>query len=237
MPLLPRKFPTEPRLRAASRALATVLLVAAVAGGGCATTIRDRFAYSGPDHEAVSVYQGRERLPRELKRVAVLPLAISEDNGQADALRGSLESILERELAKSGRFELLNVDPDALRAWTGSGQWVASEALPPDFFARLREETACDAVLFCELTECRAYPPLALGWRLRLVDARTGHVWWATDEVFDASELEVANSARRYYLAQATQPRSLTDPEDILRSPSRFARYTTSVLVSTCPPR
>jgi hypothetical protein len=208
-----------------------------VLSAGCATYPFGS-APSGAAYRAANVYRGSKQLPRSLQRVAVLPLAVAEaDEAEAAAVRESLGPVLLTELARMHRFELTPVRSDLLRRWTGQSQWRSSESLPPDLFERLREETGCDAVLFSELTAFRAYPPLAIGWRLQLVSADGPDVWWAVDEVFDANEAIVADSARSYHLARTPLPRSLTDAREILNSPRRFGAYTASVVVATCPER
>jgi hypothetical protein len=52
-------------------------------------------------------------------------------------------------------------------------EWTGAESMPTNFFPTLQRRTGCDAVLFCELTEFKAYPPLVMGWRFKLVDVRT----------------------------------------------------------------
>jgi len=53
-----------------------------------------------------------------------------------------------------------------------------AEILPPDFLDSLQRVYGCDAVLFCELSTFRAYAPLAVGWRMKLVDVRTRQILW-----------------------------------------------------------
>jgi hypothetical protein len=192
---------------------------------------------SGPAYQPSNVHRAAEQLPPTLKRVAMLPLAVSAPATDADMIRESLEPILHAELGKLTRFEIRLVKPESLQLWTGKPRWTTADPLPPDFFQRLRQETGCDGVLFAQVTTYRAYPPLVLGWQWQLVDVEGPNIWWAVDEVFDAGEPAVANGARRYHLAHATTPRSMTDPGAILNSPRHFGRYTANALVATCPGR
>jgi hypothetical protein len=215
-----------------ARLLAVVSLMVLT---GCTTT-GGRGA--GPEFKPTNVYRGAERLPRSLRRVAMLPLAVSDSlASQRAAVRDSLGPVLRDELARAHRFEVVSVTPELLGRLTGREQWLASDELPLDFFFRLREETACDGVLFSEVTTYRPYPPLAIGWRLQLVSADGPEVWWAVEEVFDANEPSVANGARRYHLARTTQPAALTDAREIFNSPRRFGAYSAGVIVATCPGR
>lgn len=204
---------------------------------GCASVLDSVPTAAGPAHKPKNIYQGAEKLPRDLKRVAVLPLRITQGNTAMEMAREGLQSALVEELSKAGRFEAFVVTPERLKAWTGRSDWSTSDPLPEGFLESIREATACDAVLFCQLTGYRAYPPLAIGWRLRMVDTEGTRVWWAADEFFDSAEESVATAARRYHMARAERPSSLADPRQILYSPSRFGTFTAYALAATCPGR
>ncbi|MBX3743697.1 MAG: hypothetical protein KF833_00160 [Verrucomicrobiae bacterium] len=205
------------------------LLTGCASGPGSGSAVRDPVPGN--------VFRLEDRLPRGLKRVALLPLAVHAPEAHRSRIREGLQPVLAAELGKAGRFEVVTVEAGRLRQWTGQGEWRSTDRLPVDFFERLREETGCDGVLFGEVTEYRAYPPIAVGWRWQLVDTDGPTVWWAVDEVFDAGEPGVAAAARRYQGGRSGGSRSGTDGGDILNSPTRFGRYTASLLVATCPGR
>lgn len=213
---------------------ALVLLCAAPFLAGCAR-LTQRMAIVGPSYEPGNVYLGGEKLPRSLKRVAVLPVTARGADPELGGSRATLEQALQTELGKRARFEVIPVLPDALRQWTGRSQWVTTDRFPTNFFDRLRDGTGCDAVLFAQVTDFRAYPPLAVGWRLQLLDCDGLQVWWAVDEHFDASEPAVANAARRFHLEHAGKPAELTDTGEVLYSPRRFGSYAANAVVATCP--
>ena len=60
---------------------------------------------------------------------------------------------------------------------------------------------------------------------------------WVVDEIFDASEPSVVNSARRYQLTREQLPSSLADSRSILNSPSGFGRYAANSVFQTLPKR
>ena len=62
----------------------------------------------------------------------------------------------------------------------------------------LQKQTGCQAVLITELTTFRAYPPVALGWKIHLFDLESEKLIWAVDEVFDGGQNPVDNSLRRH---------------------------------------
>ena len=214
--------------------------------GGCATSPLDR-GLTGPFHKLGNFYLINQKLPDDVRRVAMLPLTSSQKDAAAAAGREMLQPILYGELTKSRLFEILSVPGERLAQWTGRPAWNQDEELPADFLVKVREETGCDAILFNQLTFYRPYPPLAIGWRLLLVKA-DGQVIWSLDEVFDAGEPSVSNSARRHALeaernnAEFTQ-QSATGYGSVfssritgwewLNSPRFFAKYTANAAVAT----
>ncbi len=105
------------------------------------------------------------------------------------------------------------------------------------FSGRLKKEYGCDAVLFCQLTEYRAYPPLAIGWRLKLVDVRGKKTIWAGDENFDAGKPEVLAAARHYQQLDQRRPDNKTADWLAANSPRWFGQYSIASLFNTLPNR
>jgi TolB-like protein len=205
-----------------------------VFGVGCANT-----PFLGqatiPSYKPSNVYREEAFLPPNFKRVAVLPLTTLVDDATVDFGRDSLAQILLDELGRSRRFELVAVSSEELRLLTGRSAWSGEEPFPQDFFDKLRSRLGVDAVLFCRLTQFRAYEPLAVGWRLKLLDAEEPHILWAVDEVFDARVPEIAAAARRYAQQHPEQGSTIYGPQGVFVSPRRFGQYTVSAVVDTMP--
>jgi len=186
----------------------------------------------------------------------MLPLACdTPDCSLSDGCQ-MLTPVLQAELIKTGRFEVAATDPETLRNCTGRLSWTGEEALPSNFFDSLKQYYGCDAVLFGHLTTFRSSPPLAVGWRLKLVDIKTGQIIWAADEIYDASNPIIAKAAQRYekreqphqslvfhiysFLAWCinTPTRSALDDQwNILHSPRYFAEFSADQLLKTLPER
>ena len=172
-------------------------------------------------------------LAPDSRRVAVLPVVA--DTEAQDGVE-TLASVLRAELGRTRLFETVEVSAAHLERLTGKGSWSAEDRLPVKFFELLREEVGCDAVLFARLTQFRPYPPVAVGWRLKLVSASEPMTIWSVDEVLDARDASVANGARRYQLG--TRPAFQdSDSRSILLSPKEFGHYVTSTLLATLPDR
>jgi hypothetical protein len=190
----------------------------------------------GPGYQPANVFRAADRLPHQFRRVAVLPLTSDETEGETGAAGSALEPVLRTELLKTGKFELIWVAPDALGRLTGRKSWDADATLPSDFFEKLRTEVDCDGVLFCRLSRFRPYPPLAIGWNLKLFETAGIQPLWAVDELFDSGEPAVSNSARRYEQEHQRGGPS-TDIPLILTSPARFGQYAAWAVLSTLPER
>jgi hypothetical protein len=166
-----------------------------------------------------------------------LPVTSPAEPFELDAGREMLEPVITDELGRTGKFELVRVPPEKLRAWTGRLTWSAEDALPAHLLKQLRDELECDAVLFTRLTRFRAYPPLAVGLSLKLVEVDKAEYVWAADELFDAHEPGVVNDARRFQQKREQLPATLADSRSILNSPTAFGRYAAHSVFRTLPVR
>jgi hypothetical protein len=191
-----------------------------------------------PEDPSDNTFQATPVLPVELRRVVVLPAAWEGSKSDLSSGGETLEPILLAELLKTRRFEVVAVDPEDLRGLTGRLSWTGEEILPVDFFDSLRRVYGCDAVLFFQVTLYQAYAPLSVGWRMKLVDARTHQILWAVDEVFDAAQPAVLNQARLFHAVGAWSllRDSATDWQTD-NSPRVFGRYALAKTLSTLPNR
>jgi hypothetical protein len=231
------------------------LIVACMVLLGGAVLTRDTIVL-GQDSKSQNVFAASPILPQDLKRVVVLPLARDESHVDLSSGCETLDPVLQAELVKTKRFEVVAASPEMLRTLTGRLAWTGAEILPADFFDSLQRAYDCDAVLFCQLTTFRAYASLAVGWRLKLVDARTQKIIWAADEIFDAGDPAVAKGAEQFQKQQQNihgetrsllktllnyadrqPPSALEDQWAILNSPRYFGQYSAVKLLQTLPTR
>lgn len=241
------RFPFD-RMPERLRPFWTIILpiAAFMLSAGCASKTIDP-GLSGPFHKVGNFYLSGQKLPDDIRRVAMLPLVSAEENRVGAAGQRDLEPILYGEMTKGQLFEVILVRPSQLEQWTGRPRWLQSDELPADFLVRIKEETSCDAILFCQLSHFRSYPPLAIGWRLLLVKT-DGQLLWSLDELFDAGEPAVVNSMRRYIVDNErsnaefsreirTRPGALWSQRVVglewLNSPRQFGRYTAHAVVQT----
>jgi hypothetical protein len=201
---------------------------------GCATHVATPLAFVEA-YKPSNIYRACTFLPPGIRRVAVLPITIENGDFQAESGRTELAPVLESELGKVKMFERVKISPEQLRALTGRTSWRSEDVLPSDFFEKLQEAFACDAVLFAHLRPYHAYQPIVIGWNLKLVEVKSHTILWAADEVFDSAKPSVTKAALSY---DREQPVLLapTETEPVLISPRRFSQYTLCALLETIPP-
>ena len=190
-----------------------------------------------PVYHPDNVFQYTPVLPYDLKRVAVLPLAYDQNRYDLQDGCRSLDPILQAELIKTKKFEVIPVSREVLQSRTGHSTWTGAEILPSTFFDSLREVYGCDGVLFCQLTVYRAYAPLAVGLRMRLVDARTRQTLWATDETLDATFQAPPKDPIVYPLVEPDMTDDSVKRWSVLNSPREFGQYAAAQILATLPAR
>jgi hypothetical protein len=216
-------------------AVSAAILICGLLAGCAVGTPEDLVRFKRYDPQ--NVYVSGVALPKNIRRVVVLPLACDDNDINLNEGRAQLEPVLVSELIKTKKFEVVSSDSAFLKDRTSRADWSGEEILPQELFALLRENSGCDAVLFSRLTVFRAYPPLAVGWRIRLVDVQTRKTIWAADEVFDGGEAAVENGARRHQLTEDRSPWGAPNEWFVQNSPSKFGQYTAARLLATLPPR
>jgi hypothetical protein len=207
------------------------LLVGLVLLSGCALHRHAQVSLAAA-YRPQNVFVWKSAPLRQIRRVALLPMACDENTPGMTEGREALEPILRDELTKTRKFELTTVSPEILRTRTGQGAWSCEEALPSDLFSWLGESCGCDAVLFARLTVFHGYTPLAIGWRMRLVDVHTRATLWASDEILDAGQPAVRAGARQY---QAQKCSPAADEWTMANCPRQFGQYAAARSLASLP--
>ena len=216
---------------------------------GCAGGLFSAAVFSGcqsaPPHASVigpgcrpnNVFVYPPKLSLDFRRVAVMPLSPETVAGDLPEGCAALTPVLWEQLGKTRKFEIVAVNAETLRIRTGRMNWTGAENLPPDFFAFLRHEYSCDGVLFAELTAYRGYSPMAVGWRLKLVDSRSGQILWSADEMFDAGRAKVARGLQKFEEPPVIWAFYHQDNWLALNSPCQLGRYSAAAVLDTLPDR
>ncbi|MBC8243173.1 MAG: hypothetical protein H8E20_02150 [Verrucomicrobia bacterium] len=217
---------------------AALMLVLAVGLGGCKTaSIKNPGTVIGPFHKPANYNLANGVMPDDMRRVALLPLTSAVNTVEHQSGRQILQKFMQAEIAKSGLFEVVYVSETKMGQLTGRPAWRMIDELPVDFIEQITREYDCQGVLFSHLTVYQPYPPLSIGWRMGLVHLRpesnNGSVVWELDDVFNAGEKSVINSARRNAIKNGLSDPELDAELGLLNSPRRFGRYTAEAVVAT----
>jgi len=190
-------------------------------------------AYIGPFYTVGNVYMIPDGLNKNVRRVAILPLIPSRGNRDSERGVPYMQPILNEEFSRNRIFDVVTVTPDRLKRLFNRQAIYADDPLPHDFLTTIGKETGCQAILFAELTTFRAYPPVALGWKLHLFDLESEELIWAVDEVFDGGQSPVANSLRRHIRKNHSTHGAAATEILVLDSPREMARFSLSQLTPT----
>ena len=179
--------------------------------------------------------RGVAQLPRTIRRVVVVPLAggtiVAPEMAQA------LEEVFVAELQKQLRFEVVRLTRSECQQRFGQPEYASVATLPADFLPTLARAYAAEAVLFIDLTAYRAYRPLQLGVRAKLVTITNPQWLWTFDEIFSADDPGVVKSVRYFYRAAAAVDSPVDLRSGALQSPTKFAAYVAAATFTTLPPR
>lgn len=209
-----------------------LLAVLLLAGCETAPDLDDPVRF-GPYYEPKN-FHGDARLPADVRRVLVLPVAVGHLAPEETA--ETLDRVVAAALQAQQRFEVVPFTrAEALRLF-GQREVSSTAALPHGMLEQLTSRYAVDAILFTDVTVFQPYRPQSLGLRSKLATVRDVRIIWNFDEIVSAADPAVANSARREALkAKGTEP--IDRSPATLLSPSRFAAFAADAMFRTLPPR
>lgn len=174
--------------------------------------------------------------PAAITRVAILPL---HDN-HGTLLPASLDQfdqVWARALDATQRAEFVSVSRSAARDLFGRDPWESTTALRPGWTDRLAAATGAQAVFFVDITSLKPYPPLALGFRIKLVRLSDATVLWASDEYWDSQNAQHAERMKLYQRKFLVRDRVGDGGVALTQSPSLFASCAFNWTLRTLPPR
>lgn len=180
-------------------------------------------------------FAGEKRLPADMRRVLVLPVALGTLAPEETAR--TLDDVVVRTVQEQQRFEVVPLSREESLRLFGAREFSSTAALPHGMLEQLAARYAIDAVLFTDVTVYQPYRPQSIGFRAKLATVRDVRLVWTFDEVISASDPSVANSARRRPV-EAAQGRGPVDlSPGTLLSPSRYAAFAAGEMFRTLPPR
>ncbi|SVD29572.1 uncharacterized protein METZ01_LOCUS382426, partial [marine metagenome] len=150
----------------------------------------------------------------------VLPCHFADE---ASPLLRYVDDVFHQELAKQRLFETVRLSPERMKELFGQRRISSSEQLPDTFLIDLERATGANGVLLVDLDSYRAYRPLALGGRAKLVDLKSADFLWAIDETFDLGQAEVIVAANQFQRKAQLGNVSARTTGSTLSSPRAFA--------------
>ena len=209
----------------------TAVLLAVLFITGCASVHRVNSEYDttfGKKRATTNVYQTAS-LPGDLSRVALLPFY----KGNYEHLSfHELEENFRLELIDKRLFEVVTIGPETMKEMFPEARYSSVEYLPTDLLTKLSSRYDIDGLMLVDVSYFNAYQPVGLGVRAKLLNGNTGELIWAVDEVFDASDPRVSNSARKFYKTESIIQYPLHNTRTALHSPNRFSKYVAHSLFS-----
>ena len=201
---------------------------------GCRHADRDKIVRKAIPHVPSNIHSV-DHLPGNFKRVVVLPCHHEPED---ELLVEYVDSVFRQELTKRRAFEPVFLSRTELHRMIGKTQLTPQDKLPENFLARLlARHPGVDGVMFLEIFGYRAYKPLALGVRGKLVDLRSGDFIWAIDETFDAGNASVISAAEIFQQRDQVTTFSRHSHGSVLSSPRAFAKYVADATFGTLPIR
>ena len=175
-----------------------------------------------------------ERLPTYFNRVVVIPCH-HEDNDSP--ILDYIDDIFQQELAQERIFEIIRFSPSQMKKKFGIERVSSTSPLPENFLRELETLTNSNGILFVDIHSYRAFRPMSLGVRAKLVDIKTGEFMWAIDETFDAGHASVIMGSRVFQEKSQVRALSAKTSGSVLQSPRIFAKYVAATTFSTLPLR
>ena len=209
------------------------LLAIILACSSCRRFEQEKVVQKAEPFKPTNLYP-TERLPTSFTRVVVLPCFHSDPDS---TLFAYVDDVFHQELAKQRLFETVRLSTERMKVLFGARRISSSGKLPQTFLADLERETGANGVLLMDLDSYRAYRPLALGVRAKLVDLKSADFLWAIDETFDAGQPDVIVAAELFQRESQLGNLSRKTSGSALSSPRTFAKYVASSTFSTLPIR
>jgi hypothetical protein len=175
-----------------------------------------------------------ERLPTYFNRVALMPCYYPDS---ASSLLNFADEAFYRELSQARLFEVVQVSPEVCAELFGQPRYSSSHPLPSDFMEILANHTQANGVAFIDLHSYKAYKPLSIGVRCKLIDLKSGDFMWAIDETIDAGDASVIVAANHFQRGKHVNALSAKTASSVLQSPRLFTKFAAQAMFSTLPSR
>ena len=107
---------------------------------GCQTIATPSDVVRGKGYQPQNIYTEAAALPKNIRRVVVLPLVCDENNVVMTEGRAALEPVLLSELIKTKKFEVVTPDTAFLKNRAGRADWSSEEFPAAGFLCAVARE-------------------------------------------------------------------------------------------------
>jgi TolB-like protein len=101
--------------------------------------------------------------------------------------------------------------------------------------AAVRQTLGIDGIMFGTIQRYQPFPHLQMSINLKLIDARSGQLLWAFEDVWDSSDKVVENRMRTFFDQQMRSGYEPMDWQIMLASPRAFERFVVYEIAQTLP--
>tara|TARA_B110000208_G_scaffold13429_2_gene16434 strand:- start:1110 stop:1802 length:693 start_codon:yes stop_codon:yes gene_type:complete len=210
-----------------------LLLLLSSLFSGCTSHRLGRMVQDAPIGRGFSIgnIYSADRLPAELRRVALLPVQLDYDDFQG---RARFNRILSSQLRRAGRFEVVQIEESELYDVIGRRQILLQESIPIALVHYLKAR-GLDGVFQLNVDEFVMYRPFTIGVHARLFQLEKQPVLWEVNELFRSTDEGVIISARRYAQENVGNRYPFNDSYASLRGPFLFSEFVIHEVVNTLP--
>jgi len=207
------------------------LIVALGAIWGCSTP-RSGGAWGwGQPKPPTNYFLDAPRLA-SVKRVAVLPVFASGVGLQAEK---DLDAQFVAKLNSTQLFEVVTLSREELSRRFGQRAFHSAGILTDSLFVYIEQVTQADAVMLFDITTYQPYKPIKIGIRGKLIGMRDRQIYWAVDELHDASIRTTSQAAIAYERDTMAPFDKNHRYRSILSSPTRFTSFAVSRCLQSLP--
>ncbi len=217
--------------------IVTVMLAASAGAGAPPSSVHSHHAPPVFPSPAPPFNQGGiAAWPREINRVAVLPLHDTTSSLRPKSLL-EYDRIWLGQLQRTERAEFVNLSRDRTDRWFTATSAESTSALPPDLFTAIATETGAQAVVMLDIVYLPQHRADSIGIRVKLIELSTQRILWMADESFDLREGLSRSTIKRFLKGQSGTGQVGNAKVALRQSPSLFAALAFDTTLRHLPPR
>lgn len=195
------------------------LIVISLFFGGCQSFYAERTkTLLSPKYKTSNyfIYPDFELL--DINHVAVVDFT---NTSQEPGVEKQVQDMFLRELNKVNKFEISPCPyiEQSKNLFTINGRYTKEDLL------EIATKYHIDAILMVEITDYKAYQPLVLGIKIKMVQTITGDDIWIVDELYDSTAAKVSTAAKEYYFSYIDNDHTFYKWKIMLKSMRHFTQF------------